>query len=146
MTYSYRSRTRTRALLLCGYLALAALWYWPTRRAGWVTDILGLLPRLSGDVGIGGAWTGTSSTVRSRAEVFTVRSPFVVSALSEEKPSALTVAPTSRSSLPSLRTALTCAEAGTATAMSARAAMAVRKLMAVLYHMFRFFTKATGPA
>ena len=63
MTYSYRSRTRTRALLLCGYLALAALWYWPTRRAGWVTDILGLLPRLSGDVGIGGAWTGFGSPV-----------------------------------------------------------------------------------
>ena len=42
---------------------LAVLWYWPSRRAGWVTDILGLAPRLTEANGLAGAWTGYGAPV-----------------------------------------------------------------------------------
>ncbi len=42
---------------------LGVLWYWPSRRAGWVTDILGLAPRLTEANGLAGAWTGYGAPV-----------------------------------------------------------------------------------
>ena len=41
----------------------ALLWFWPTRRAGWVTDILGLAPRIAEGSSLAGAWTGYGSPV-----------------------------------------------------------------------------------
>ena len=52
-----------RLLALATWLLAGAAWYWPTRRAGWVTDILGLLPRLTDEAGLAGAWTGYGSPV-----------------------------------------------------------------------------------
>ncbi len=54
---------RTSLLGALAIVAFALLWYWPTRRAGWVTDILGLAPRLNDGSGLAGAWTGYGAPV-----------------------------------------------------------------------------------
>ena len=51
------------AVELAALICLGLAWYWPTRRAGWVTDILGLAPRLTEANGLDGAWTGYGSPV-----------------------------------------------------------------------------------
>ena len=62
MSERWRRYAPTWLLRLAAFEALALAWYWPARYSGWVTDILGLVPRLE-TAGLSGAWTGYGSPV-----------------------------------------------------------------------------------